>query len=70
MDYSKEVEAMTAAAKLRNDEIKMMQAYLDKLKSQRDSSYDEAVLNARESLKRIGVLKEDGTVNEKIVSWE
>ena len=68
-----EVDAMSTATVLRKEEYQFaedMERYVDSLKQQHLNAADEAYTEARDALKRTGVITAKGTTKKKIVSWE
>lgn len=69
----KEVDIMSTAVKLREDELifaNELRDYVLSLKEEYKTSPDKARDAAREALIRTGVMSEDGVAKKKIVSWE
>ena len=64
---------MSTAVKLREDEFVFayeLRDYVLSLKEEYENSPEKARDAARKALIRTGVMSEEGTTKEKIVSWE
>lgn len=69
----KGVDAMSTATILRKEEYlfaKEMESYIETLKNQQKMSQDDAYEDAKNALKRTGVINRNGNTKKKIVSWE
>lgn len=70
----KEVDIMTTATILRNEEFKFaneMEEYVEEIKNKRKLKGEaECRKEALAALKRTGVVTKNGNTRKKIVSWE
>ena len=69
----KGVDVMSTSTMLRKEEYlfaKEMESYIKTLRNQQKVSQDDAYADAKEALKRTGVINRNGNTKKKIVSWE